>query len=468
MKNNFGRQDILQIVNDSDKAFREQEKLIQWQQQQKQKKIETGQQVVQQNNLNNSTEFVGMSQLQQILRNYEKENNNEDIFEPFFEIYERNPKLFGMGENYLQQDFNSNSQKYQQNELQQQQWKMYNNQIQINQKQQHVSGVFDCQYNEYNSYKIQNFQEQKEQSINSQMQLFLYNQKKQNYQNQQENCLKEKNETTEEIKQQTQLQKSRSVQSLNKKRKPCYSLEQEEEEFEPSYSDSLFEEQGKIKNKRQNAKKQVKKSQDCQKIQKKNQENNNNKRNQNQGKKNNFSQPVLLQQNSEYSDEMDSELKKQIKITRKNLWKNIGRQFFQHLQRDKIGVQTVLNKFGVKDSQGFLKLYTPKKMKIMNKEQFLKFFYPNIPFDLQEKLILEKSKSGKNLSESEEEFLHKKILRILVYKFVNEQLFQHCTQESRIRNWSCFLSQKYYFLYSILRINKQDLMVQLQEQQQQK
>lgn len=56
----------------------------------------------------------------------------------------------------------------------------------------------------------------------------------------------------------------------------------------------------------------------------------------------------------------------------------------------------------------------------MNKEQFLKFFYPNIPLDLQEKLILEKSRNGEDLSENEEEFLHKKILRILVYKFVNE------------------------------------------------
>ncbi|KRX01638.1 hypothetical protein PPERSA_03722 [Pseudocohnilembus persalinus] len=120
---------------------------------------------------------------------------------------------------------------------------------------------------------------------------------------------------------------------------------------------------------------------------------------------------------------------------KKNIWKNFSRLILSYINENSQQLKNALNKqFSEKETNEFFTSfkYSIKKLKISNKIQFLKLFFP------AEKQLNQKS--------NHHSIVNKKFLRIISYHFIKSELLQSCLGHSRIQNWPIFFSQRHEIL----------------------
>ncbi|KRX00367.1 hypothetical protein PPERSA_10866 [Pseudocohnilembus persalinus] len=192
-------------------------------------------------------------------------------------------------------------------------------------------------------------------------------------------------------------------------------------------------------------------------------ETNQNEQSQLNPQKNNFKIEIPKQISSKKSQKSSKRIKKQIQTNndpennkesalntskeitkvKKNLWKNLTRQFVSYFEKNKSClVENLQKKYTEKEIKDFFFHFKHhvKKAKITNSYTFLKLLYPNKKqLDLQKHLI-------STIKHDIQILVYKKMLRILVLHFVNFDLLQSCLLDSRVKYWNIFLQQRHFII----------------------
>ncbi|KRW98818.1 hypothetical protein PPERSA_10589 [Pseudocohnilembus persalinus] len=133
----------------------------------------------------------------------------------------------------------------------------------------------------------------------------------------------------------------------------------------------------------------------------------------------------------------------EIQKIKKNFWKNLSRHFFYHLKHASVIIrkEVLEERFNLNKQQceKFAKKYGTGKLKMNNKEEFLSLLFP-VAISSKQQLIQQQQQNQQNCQETQ---LFKKILRILLLRFMRRDMFQHSTQVSRIQNWYLFFIQRH-------------------------